>query len=149
MSWISIFELDLFSFLPFGCAFDVNFYSVLVVRTALPLVVIGALALTGWWLKSRRPGTATDKQTGAASGVSNALFGWALFLIFLLYPGCCFTAFSTFICSSLDDGTRYLRRDANLDCDAPAHAMAEAYASIMIVIWPLGVPCLYAVCDAI
>jgi hypothetical protein len=35
--------------------------------------------------------------------------------------GCSFTAFSTFICSSLDDGTRYLRRAADHDCDASLH----------------------------
>jgi hypothetical protein len=112
--------------------------------------VIGALALAGWWLKRRRPAAAAaatkEKSSAAASalGVSNSLFGWALFFIFLLYPGCCSTAFSTFICSSLDDGSRYLRRDADLDCDAPAHSLMQSYAIIMIFVWPLGVPCLYS-----
>ena len=152
LSWISLFELDLFAFMPFGCAFDISFYDKLVVRTALPVFVIGALGLTGWWLKRRRPAAAastdtTNKKSEAAAsalGVSNSLFGWSLFLIFLLYPGCCSTAFSTFICSTLDDGTRYLRRDASLDCDASTHSLMESYAIVMIFVWPLGVPLLYS-----
>ena len=117
----------------------------LVARTALPLVIIGALALIGWWLKSRRPeaAAAADDETSGSSA-SNNLFGWCFFLIFLLYPGCCFTAFSTFICSSLDDGSRYLRRDPSIDCDAPTHSLMQSYAIIMIFVWPLGVPLLCA-----
>ena len=149
LSWISLFELDLFAFMPFGCAFSISYYHKLVVRTALPLFIIAALALTGWWLKRRRPATAarTGETADAAAstlGVSNSLFGWALFLVFLLYPGSCSTAFSTFICSSLDDGSRYLRRDANLDCDDPLHVAMEGYSIIMIIIWPFGVPLLYS-----
>ena len=134
--------------------------------------MIGLLALAGWWLKTRersRRSTADNKNTGAISHQSSILFSVCFFFVFLLYPGCCFTAFSTFICSSLDDGTRYLRRYPSLDCNDPFHAVMEGYASIMIgpagdsntqhfanaaltscvclcvVIWPFGVPLLYAV----
>jgi hypothetical protein len=60
-------------------------------------------------------------------------------------PGCCFTAFSTFICSTLDDGTRYLRRDAALDCDADAHKAMEGYSAVAILVWPIGMPLLYMI----
>ena len=58
--------------------------------------------------------------------------------------GCAFTAFSTFICSSLDDGSRYLRRDPSIDCDTDDHKAMEGYAAFMILVWPLGVPLLCA-----
>ena len=104
-------------------------------RTAVPLVVIGVLALAGWRLRSRgRMSAANEKKAGA---LSDALFGWGFFLVFLLYPGCCFTAFSTFTCSTLDDGSSYLRRDPSIDCNDPFHSAMKGYAAIMIVICAL------------
>jgi hypothetical protein len=70
---VSVFELNMFDFVPLGCSVDLGFYHVLVVRTALPLAMIGTLALTGRWLKSRR-------KTSA----SNSFFSACFFFIFLL-----------------------------------------------------------------
>ena len=109
--------------------------------------MIGLLALAGWWLKTRersRRSTADNKNTGAISHQSSILFSVCFFFVFLLYPGCCFTAFSTFICSTLDDGQRYLRRDPSLDCNDPLHATMEGYASIMIGTRPRLEPNLFA-----
>ena len=47
-------------------------------RTAVPLVVIGALALAGWRLRSRRRASAADEKRADAMG--DALFGWCFFL---------------------------------------------------------------------
>lgn len=93
-------------------AFEITFYHILVVRTLLPLLVIVALALRGWWLLRVRQQAADGRLSAASKSASDSLFSWVFFLIFLMYPGCSFTAFSTFICSELDDGTRYLRRGA-------------------------------------
>ena len=42
-----------------------------------------------------------------------------------------------------DDGTlRYLASDNSLDCDKPRYALMEAYASIMVMVYPLGCPLL-------
>ena len=107
--------------MPIGCAVNITFYKILVVRTAIPLVIIGLLALAGWLMKSR------DKAR-----LSNMFYSACFFLIFLLYPGCTSTAFATFNCSPLDDGSRYLRIDADIDCNHPFHTTMEAYASVMI-----------------
>jgi hypothetical protein len=32
LAWVSIFELDMFSFMPIGCAMDLSFYHILVTR---------------------------------------------------------------------------------------------------------------------
>ena len=147
LSWFALLELDLFEFLPLSCAFPMNFYYTLVVRTALPIVVLVALAAAGRLLKESQAARsdATVDILGEL-GVGSSCYSWCFFLIFLLYPGCAFTAFSTFICSTLDDGTRYLSRDASLDCDDPMHTLMEGYAAVMIVIWPVGVPLLYTFC---
>ena len=42
-----------------------------------------------------------------------------------------------------DDGTlRYLASDNSLDCDTPRYELMEAYASIMVMVYPLGCPLL-------
>lgn len=84
LAWVSLFELDMFGFMPIGCAVHISFYEILVTRTAIPLVVIGALALAGWWRKSRakaRREAATgdgeeSKWALKGAGVSNNLFSW-------------------------------------------------------------------------
>ena len=116
-----------------------------MIRTALPIFVIGAMAVVAWWLKTRwKSRASTAGKTPKAIVVSNFLFSACFFLIFLVYPGCTFISFSTFICSTLDDGSRYLRRDASIDCNDPFHTTMQAYAAVMICIWPFGVPLLYS-----
>ena len=42
-----------------------------------------------------------------------------------------------------DDGTlRYLASDNSLDCDKPRYALMVTYASIMVMVYPLGCPLL-------
>ena len=42
-----------------------------------------------------------------------------------------------------DDGTlRYLASDSSLDCDTPRYALMITYASIMVMVYPLGCPLL-------
>ena len=137
--WLSLLELDLFKFLPLSCAFEMNFYHILVARTALPIVVIAVLAVTGRCLNMSRA-VQSDAAVDVLGelGVGSNCYAWCFFLIFLLYPGCAFTAFSTFICSTLDDGSRYVSRDASLDCDDPMHSLMQGYAAVMIVVWPVG-----------
>ena len=51
--------------------------------------------------------------------------------------------FSTFICEDIDDGQSYLRADYAINCASTEHIVAMAYASVMLLIFPLGVPLLY------
>ena len=112
-----------------------------MIRTLCPLLLIVALAAVGHCLNRRRIRVRNEVATDILGelGPGASAFSWCYFLVFLLYPGCSFTVFSTFICSSLDDGTRYLRRDASIDCDDPFHRVMEGYATVMICVWPVGV----------
>jgi hypothetical protein len=50
--------------------------------------------------------------------------------------------FRTFQCMEID-GTKYLKTDLRIDCDSPSHKAASAWATFMILIFPVGVPMLY------
>ena len=65
-------------------------------------------------------------------------------LLFLFYPSCSSTIFQTFDCSPFDDGTRFLRGDWSINCDSFVHKLMEQYAIMMIFVWPIGVPIIYA-----
>lgn len=65
--------------------------------------------------------------------------------LFLFYPSCSAITFQTFDCETFDDGTRFLRGDYSINCDTTIHYFMEMYAILMIVIWPIGVPIIYAI----
>jgi hypothetical protein len=52
--------------------------------------------------------------------------------------------FSTFVCEDIDDGQSYLRADYAINCASPEHQTATAFAALMIFVYPLGAPALYA-----
>ena len=65
-------------------------------------------------------------------------------LLFLIYPSVCSAIFSTFQCKTLGDGTRKLRVDLLIDCDSAAHQGMTGYAILMVLVYALGAPLLYA-----
>lgn len=50
-----------------------------------------------------------------------------------------------FACDSLDDGSNYLRADYRILCTDAQRLTLQVYAGVMIVVYPVGIPLLYAV----
>jgi len=132
-------QLDFFSFVPVGCVFpDANFYSTLLMSTLIPIGIVAVLGLSGQLLHC------------AGKTAKGALcFNHIFTLLFLVYPSTSTKIFSTFQCYTIDDGQgnvlgRFLRTDFSIDCDASAHTPMQIYAGLMMLVYPLGVPALYA-----
>ena len=53
--------------------------------------------------------------------------------------------FSTFACREFDDGTRYLKVDYSIDCNASSRDVYWYYAVLMGFVYPVGIPLLYYV----
>ena len=51
--------------------------------------------------------------------------------------------FAAFSCDTFDDQSRYLNADQSIDCDTDESAVMRWAATIMIVVYPICVPCLY------
>ena len=65
-------------------------------------------------------------------------------LTFLVFASVSTTIFDTFNCKTFgDDPTRYLALDQSLDCDDPVHKFFTMYASMMVLLYPIGIPMLY------
>ena len=178
LSSMDAVEIELPALLPMACFFEaympirLNAITNLIMRTALPLIVVFLLQLGS---KSLRTAARLDRHalsrlraSGAivtpeglqrehdiktnelvllniADGCSNLSF----FIIFLVYPSCSSTVFNQFLCTTLDghgeDGQRVMTMDNSIDCDSTIYRFSTVYALIMIVIYPLGTPFLYAV----
>jgi hypothetical protein len=67
---------------------------------------------------------------------------------FLIYSTVSTTVFQTFACDAIDDSattkTSYLRADYSIKCGTAKHSAYKIYAAFMVIIYPLGIPALYA-----
>ena len=118
----SIFQLDLPQAMPISCFANFGFSGSLVVRTAVPLLLMVLMHVLSRLLSHFR-------KHQAANMCSSGCF----FLIFLVYPGCSSAVFQTFQCEKLDDGSRYLRVDYSVQCsesDEAGNAWTPEYVQV-------------------
>jgi len=78
------------------------------------------------------------------TGVRSTMIDISFTVFFFVYPSCSAITFTAFDCEGFEDGTRYLRADYQIDCDGSAHIAFQYYAALMMLIYPFGVPALYA-----
>ncbi|CAM9319149.1 unnamed protein product [Choristocarpus tenellus] len=62
---------------------------------------------------------------------------------FLSFSSVSSLVFQTFACETFDKEQTYLRADYSLECTSVKHKAFQAYASLMIFIYPLGIPIAY------
>lgn len=130
------FNLGFFSFL---CVLETNFYGRLFFSTLVPLAALGGLAVTYSVSRRNNRHSHSGMQTATHKHLSIALF-----IMFAVYSSVSFTIFQTFVCETLDDGVEYLRADYSLTCTTSTHTAMEVYAGLMVVVYPLGIPAVFA-----
>ena len=109
-----------------------TFASQLLFRALVPAALVGMTIAYHWW--HREPIKALPSSL------------WITFLVFSLVSSPAFQAFS---CEAFDD-VSYLRADYSVICssngeDQPAYAQLKLLASVVIIIYPVGIPVVYAV----
>ena len=117
-------------------------YDSFVMRTAGPSAILALLAVLSALLK---------RAGSKAAGIANAFEQLQGIFLFLAFPSVSSTTFEVYNCLDFDAGNmsvpvwhRRLAGDMSLDCNSPTHASFELYAAFMLMLWPLGVPLLYA-----
>ena len=117
----------------------------LLLSTVWPLVLIAFAVLVGGLLSLR---------VHYRAAVRRAVVAFSLLLVFLVVPVASSTTFYSFVCASFEldseadssKSARFLVLDMNIRCpDESGESSAEydelsAYATIMIVVWPVGMP---------
>ncbi|CAN0093601.1 unnamed protein product, partial [Hapterophycus canaliculatus] len=139
LSVLNLVNVDLGFILSVACVVNTNFYGRLFFVTISPLFVFGALAATYAVSRSRNRHSPSGMQAAKSKHLSIALF-----IMFVVYSSVSFNIFQTFVCETLDDGVEYLRADYSLTCSTGVHTAMMVYAGLMILVYPVGIPAVYA-----
>jgi hypothetical protein len=127
--FLAAFNLDFVSFLPLGCVSSMNHHSRLLMYTLVVGVLdIGCLAVQRF---------VVSKQAG------QSLLTAAFFVNSLLLPQVSMAIFDTFPCRKFDgDYGTFLASDMTIDCLSATHGTMRVYATVMIFVFPIGMPLL-------
>lgn len=136
-------NLDIGFMLSYSCLVTVDFYGRLLVATIMPLFMLVALVGSYYVGKKRNRGCDIAKSVGQHHHQSAALF-----LAFWVYSSVSYTIFQTFSCDELDNGMANLRADYSLECSTTLHSKFKTYALVMVGVYPIGIPLIFAVCLA-
>ncbi|CAM9644386.1 unnamed protein product [Ectocarpus sp. 13 AM-2016] len=144
LSWIDMLSFDLGHVLSASCVFPVmNFYQSLLVTTLGPLGVAMVLVLTYWIAKRRARAESAGSLKRRAAWSRHVAAG--LLLSFLVFISTSTMAFKTFACDDeAVEGESYLRADYSIQCHTDKHTWYKVYAGVMIMVYPVGIPILYA-----
>ncbi|CAN0312502.1 unnamed protein product, partial [Discosporangium mesarthrocarpum] len=146
LSAINIINLDLGSIVSASCMFrGVDFYDRLLVVTLTPLALMMLIVSMYLMVKKRlryRENTPPSPERLRAAFSRHAAVG--LLLTFLVFSSVSTVIFKTFSCDTIaDTNKRYLREDYSISCDTKEYQGYRAYASIMVLVYPVGIPLLY------
>ena len=122
-----------------GCVFSFDFHDKLLIVTIGPIVGLLLLGITYV--------TAASKHRHSEATVRNIRHkhvSMVLLVAFLVYSSVSSTVFQMFACEVLDDGSNYLRADYRISCDSSKHKELQIYAGFMILLYPVGIPLLFA-----
>eukprot|EP00752_Nemacystus_decipiens_P008148 g7287.t1 len=144
LSWIDVVNLDVGSIFSGTCVLpDVNFYQRLLLTTLAPLGLAVVLMLT-FSMAKRRAGIGSASVIARRAAWSRHMAA-GLLLTFLVFTSTSTVVFKTFACDGeAVEGESFLRADYSLSCNTTRHTWYKVYAGIMIVVYPIGIPLLYA-----
>jgi hypothetical protein len=158
LAWTDSFNLNLGWLLSLGCLTQIDFYQKLLITTLGPFAAIAVLASTYSTVRRRNTVQAVEvyssqrvvvpARTARLEKVLAEHYVVCLAMTFLIYSTVSTTVFQTFACDLVDDNdplkVQYLRADYRIQCDTSKHKLYKAYAAIMVIIYPLGIPALYS-----
>jgi hypothetical protein len=133
----SYLQFEVFGFVNLSCMGQFNFYHRLIGYTVLPLVLV--LCLTAMY-RVHKNTLLRKRNHSALKKLYLRTLEYAFLIVLVLYPQVSQVIFQTFLCQSLDEGTAMLVVDFQIDCASSSYSFALAYASLMVVVWPIGLP---------
>ncbi|CAM9217775.1 unnamed protein product, partial [Laminaria digitata] len=144
LSWISVVNLDLGNIFSASCVLhSITFYVSLLVTTLSPLALAGVLVLT-YHMAKHRSGIGSAGMIARRAAWSRHVAA-GLLLTFLVFTSTSTAVFKTFACDEdAVTGESYLRADYSLSCRTDLHMFFQVYAGLMIAVYPVGIPALYA-----
>ncbi|KAG5179887.1 hypothetical protein JKP88DRAFT_326037, partial [Tribonema minus] len=130
-----------------------SFYERLLFMTLMPLVPVIFLGCSWLWSMRRvhRLQETADRAPALAAHAKSLRRHWTLFLAwtFFIYGTVSSTVFQTFACDKIEEWSSrpynwYLRADYSITCYDQLYWCNFAYAAVMVLVYPIGIPALYA-----
>ena len=145
-------NLDLGWMISAGCLWpDINFHDRLLFTTLGPLIALAYLGATYAFAvvkTKKQPVQASPSHVSRADArdrVDTEHMFALLLLSFLVYSSASTNIFRMFACEYLDDEKEYLRADYRILCTDKNHRALQIYAGIMVLVYPVGIPLMYAI----
>ncbi|CAM9636930.1 unnamed protein product, partial [Laminaria digitata] len=139
VSKLNPINLDLDFVFSYSCLVNNDFYDHLLFATIMPFLVLVILA--GSYVVGKKK---NSSSVSAMCEVRHKHQAAVLYVAFLVYSPVSYKIFQTFGCDELDDGETYLRADYSLSCLTSRHSWYEAYAAIMVAVYPVGIATAFA-----
>jgi hypothetical protein len=153
LSWTSIINMDIGWLSSLGCITQIEFYDKLLLNTLIPFGIVLALVCTYSIAQYRLKVQATTASTVNMNSITRTTglesirsrhYSAFLLMTFLMYSTVSTVVFQTFACDNIEStGISYLRADYSVICDTSRHNAYKAYAAVMIIVYPIGIPLLY------
>ena len=137
---VNFLNFDLSWVFSIGCFLEVDFHDRLLWTTIAPVVMMGLLG--GTYAVALRQHYRSPQTV--LRDIRHKHVSTALLVTFLVYSSVSSVVFQMFACDALDDDKYYLRADYRLECDSLKHRVLQVYAGLMIFLYPVGIPSLYA-----
>lgn len=144
LNFYSIFQLNLLLLPNVNCIVRANYYDGLVATTLSPFFIFVALAIGIQFmvLRAKRLNERNPSYTAQRS-IQDTITVSFLISYFVLVNAST-KVFQVFQCETFDNGQSFLVADYSIDCNAPDRSLYLSYGSLMILIYPLGIPLIYA-----
>lgn len=150
-------NLNISGALPFACNGNYNFVDHMFLATLMPMCIGGVImiAFLVAWAKARfRIQSNPNRRRGAKrrkfNQLRNQYFKYFLYLAYMVLPSVTTIIFQMFPCVNIDPAHEdsgvpdlYLRADMSISCTSNTYYRGVAYAVLMILIYPVGIPGLY------
>lgn len=154
---VSVFNLNIVSIVPINCGHSgYNFIDKMVMITLAPIfasIGLFLLCIVEYilYMSRARPADMTvDEHNTKKSKIISRWLTYFFFLTYLVLPSVSTTIFKTFLCTNLDplneddnNSDLYLTADMRVSCSTDYYKRAVAYASIMILVYVVGIPAMY------
>ena len=136
---LNIFNIDSWA-ISAGCmTYYMDFHLRFLIMTIGPILTVPILAGTYLYVVNRHGASGETLEYAWQKHVSSILF-----IMFFVYTGASSMTFSMFSCNLVDDDHAYLRVDYNIECSGLKHKALIAFAGLMILVYPLGIPAFFA-----
>ena len=136
---VDVLHFDPSRILAAGCVADVDFHGRFLVMTMGPILIMIILRGVYSYVVRRHDATEETIQIALHNHVSAVLF-----IVFLVYSSTSSMVFQMFDCDALDDGHIYLHADYTIHRDGLSHRALLIYAGFMVLVYPLGIPSVFA-----